>query len=1057
MNKAFQSFTLPPNVTARSIAVELDVFNPNINCVIADTTLLANDMAIRLETSTCTVGSAQQAPLGFNSTACSGMDCPPQQMEPSLFRVNCLETTRPSATDEIDLDATDSYDIRYALVVSNVTYDYLSAEGFTIAHRKIQNTSAVICKVDYSVDHGFVSYDYEYNKIMIESLAPGAPLQNLTGFKLGEIIYASLYDTKNLLLKGVSIYDSKRTFRVETPLFHVLLQTLQGEQVLNKFLDPVTLQRAATQTLSGIAAQVFKQRVLQPAAIQTIAQRQYTEDRLHITPTSLWSIFAIALLLAVIPIYVCFAMKRDLVPQNPTLIASHATILAASPSARDLFRGAGIFRTGQLKALLDGYEFRSMPGERFTIEAVKFEAPHTDDAKVKTHKPPWLPLAARWYMLAATFAGPIFMIVALEIAYQQSQKNVGIADVTGIEDRALGISHNLSAFLMLLIATCFNNLDFTIALFAPYSLLRSGAVPASRSVKFHLLGQLPIVALWKSISQRHFASALSSLSSLAGSILTIVVSGLWIVDREAITRRTVRGTISDTWDINWYNSSSTGDGGAGTQLDQIQHGGAAFPNTILSGYVLPTVNNITWHDGDVIDDDTSPLLRNLTLQVDGLQPILNCSLVADEAIRIDFSKDDSGRERIIVEATPLLPPGCRHAGPDGTDDFYDFKVGGPTPLSGAGPIWIGAFYDLHLGPYYSARLNPTLGYGEDYFTRTYQRDNPAGCPSIGVIYAQGSRNMTKNDVTALLCSQQIQQSRLNVAYIGNQSSKADTSIAPLVSGNQHFLDNGTEGFDTFPYRPQQYLTTDTGNLTRFVKNDETQELDEFMNQIVYGPDGSSLVSLSGVANRDNLVQGVQRLYSKYMSLVIDSKFRRPLDANADPIPANGFVLMSSSRLQMHYNSKLALQLLLVIMAILGLLAFLLQDLRGTLPRKPTTIASTMAFLADSEICSARKRLLPARAEWMSEKEIDRIMHGWLFSLGWWPSRDKCADGDDDGDSVREQKQLIQLKEVSGRQNFPSERHFGVDVGTPEQLGYRETRWWRVRRRVGRTWTRIEDD
>jgi hypothetical protein len=94
---------------------------------------------------------------------------------------------------------------------------------------------------------------------------------------------------------------------------------------------------------------------------------------------------------------------------------------------------------------------------------------------------------------------------------------------------------------------------------------------------------------------------------------------------------------------------------------------------------------------------------------------------------------------------------------------------------------------------------------------------------------------------------------------------------------------------------------------------------------------------------------------------------------------------------------------------------------------------------------------------MSEKEIDRIMHGWLFSLGWWPSRDKCADGDDDGDSVREQKQLIQLKEVSGRQNFPSERHFGVDVGTPEQLGYRETRWWRVRRRVGRTWTRIEDD
>ena len=137
-------------------------------------------------------------------------------------------------------------------------------------------------------------------------------------------------------------------------------------------------------------------------------------------------------------------------------------------------------------------------------------------------------------MVGLTLIAPMVAIVLLEILYQISHRNRGLLDVHGKENTATYLSRYISSSIVLLVATLFNSLDFAVASFAPYSLLRSGALPGSRSLCFNLLGKLAPVAIFDSLKARHVSSVLSNSAGIIGSLLTIVSSGLWVIDRAVI-------------------------------------------------------------------------------------------------------------------------------------------------------------------------------------------------------------------------------------------------------------------------------------------------------------------------------------------------------------------------------------------------------------------------------------------------------------------------------------------------------------------------------------------
>ncbi|GIZ44740.1 hypothetical protein CKM354_000793000 [Cercospora kikuchii] len=584
---------------------------------------------------------------------------------------------------------------------------------------------------------------------------------------------------------------------------------------------------------------------------------------------------------------------------------------------------------------------------------------------------------------------------------------------------------------MFLIATSFNGLDFAVSFFAPYSLLRGGSVPAARGIDFHVLGSFPPKALYKSLKRKHWASALSNSAGTLGGVLTIISSGLWLVDRDVVQEMAIRLPLAHSWNATWPDSSLTGDGGAGVTFNTIQHGGAVMGPLIWDDYVLPDLST-----GLTIESETQETLvgssSNYTFQVQALRPHLLCEAIDNDRTKV-YRNEKDGAYTDLEFLFPLEGH-CRRGGRYGENAYYNVSYSIYAKSAGAS-LWFGKLIDLHLGPFHNRTVSDgssntteeTLEFGEP----SYGPDNIVGCPSVGVVLGPFNVSDGKkkaSEFTALLCSQKVEQVALDVTYLGNQT-RTPTLVGSdgprRIEGQSHYLTNGTQGFESFAYRVQLYI----GNLSAINAShgeNPFSQVDGFVDNIVSGPGGVPFEELQGKDNQDNLINAVQKLYNKYMSLAIDANFRQAYSTPEEAEFVTGKLRIMTSRLQVNFVSKLILQIILAVMTLMGGLAFWLADLRGSLPRKPTSIASTMGFLASSKLCGSNgsASLIPKNAMQTEEKEFVNLFDGWLFSLGWWNTSTETD---------------VEVVLDSGVVERAKKKRFGIDVGVPEQLGFRKRR------------------
>jgi hypothetical protein len=1032
----FQSFEIQGIPGLLGVTTEVDAFVPNISCEIARPTfrMLPDDnLLVRLDSTTCSVGSEHQTSLEltWSWNDCPTDPCPPFAIKYNFWRVNCSEVDSSSSLTTIDIATL--YDFRFALLVGNYTTEpFFSEKANRTFHKPIPHeTAAVICKVDYSMNNATILRDSKDGSIEVDHLATVGHLNNLTGVMLGEIMHDALYASQDLNLPdNPDTYNLKLDPQTTVPLYYVLLRTLVGEQSMDRFLSAETLQSSACQVWAGIASRFIRESCTRSTNVTSTATVTFAESRLHVGLISFWAMVVGFVLLIILTICIMFTTCNDVVPQDPGYLATGSSMMITSPTMTEALSACGELRTSQLSHLLSDLEFKTEFDRSFRIVgatkrlgATKRQTEKKGSQKADT----WIPLAAQYPMMGLTLLVPVIAIIVLEILYRVSHRYNGLLDVYDMETQATYLSRYISSSIVLLIATLFNSLDFAIASFAPYSLLRSGAVPSSRSLCFSLLGRLAPVALLNSIEAHHISSTFSNSAGMIGSALTIVSSGLWVVDRAAVVEYPITASLASTWDVSWFNSSGSGDGGASIVFDDFEHGDTALPSSSWHDVVFPDIIDMRTLPGVNARGDSTT--QNLTIQLEGLRPRLSCEIVTEEYLGINYYLDEDGA-KITINVRPPLPPKCRHAGMNGTDAHYEFS---PTYLLNqvADVSWLGNFYDLHLGPWTASLEND---YGEGLDNIEFQADNPAGCPSIGIVFTANHANNTSfDDINALLCSQKIEKIKLNITYAGQDMMhpSINTKIEPvIISGSADYLTNGTNGIDTFPYRVQVYLK----DITRFnIRGglEGTEPLDEFMNHLVYGPNGTAQQDLAGKANRGRFTEAVNNLYARYMTFVINQRFRQPISQSSTDMNnlVTGTAYRYTSRLKMNFASKLALQIMLAVMTLLGASAFWLTDLRGTLPRKPTTIASTLALFAGSDMCDERKPLIPRDALWKHGKELDKALNGWLFSLGWWPRTRRDVDTVSNETDETSGDTLLESKEVGGRR-------FGIDVGVAEQLGFR---------------------
>lgn len=1060
-DSTFQTFETRagPEKLARklqSISTDVEAFVPNVSCEIAKPTLRLQrndenheihhrELLAQLESTTCSVGADFQTKivlglkLGPGAWLVNELFSGPTYQ---LWRVNCSEVDVTGSLTNV-FDANTPYDFRFALLVSPKTVEPVYIPNDT-SHTPVDapDAAAVICKIDYTMYRSTLSHDYANDTLSLRHLDRLPPINNLTGMMLGEMIMSAISEAEGFQGSNALNYPVP-------PLFHILPQALDGNTSTARPMSSEELRISASRVITGVSLHLIQQYFVRPASIEANGTVVFIEDRLILEALSFWLMLLGLGLMIILTACIAFTASHGVLPQDPALIMTDAAILSSSPALQRLLGTFHKMRTTQMANSIRNIRFSTVVDTAFTIAITREEtSEEVISREIKTHK--WLPLSARYPMMCLTLMLPLAAIVVLEILYRVSTHKNGFADVTGYETTAEYLSRYGSTLLVLLVATCFSSLDFTIAMFAPYTRLRWGLLPANGFVAFRIIGSLPPVALFRSAQSRHASSFLSNLAGMIGSVLAIVASGLWSVDRAVLVQHGVIASLSSVWDIEWPNSVSSGDAGAAVTFNNFQHGSASMPPSIFeaANFVLPDIRDIRYPSGGYpapVQENTL-VSRNFTFQIDVLRPLLSCEIIDDENIKVDFLTSNVDSGSWDVRAYPKLSVGCEYSGqtePEG--DSYSFGNGNKaiTP----DPPYGGQFLDLHLGPQTKDSLASS---GFEEVPRDPESDNPAGCPSIGAYLGAFPYDASPDNITAVICSQKLQTMRANITYTGSDLMYPGLDFPPTwdeLEGFSQNLTNGTKGVDSFPYRVQSYLRARIigGNLTELTAADgatseSTQNLDVFMSQMVFRSNDYAyseddlplgLKQLLGKSNQHVFVERLSEMYTRYMRLVIHKRFRKPVDLK-DAATVSGTAYSLSSRIKVNQASKLVMQAMLGVMTLLGLLAFLLTDLRGTLPRKPTSIASRMALLAGSDLCAENKHMLPPDAIWKSEKELAKLFDGWLFSLGWWK---KSAGNDGFGDAAAHDPAN------SEPETTQDSRRFGIDVGVPEQLGFRQRKRW----------------
>lgn len=839
-------------------------------------------------------------------------------------------------------------------------------------------------------------------------------LPNMTDHDLAEILLANLHVSSATLLVDPMISSGSLYAFAFFQLLAAQLKLM--EEDTDALFQPSILGNLSTAVFKGISVEFAKKALLieDPNEDSFEATAHVSENRLHLRHYMLWPIvsgfFLLSILCGILSLLIPSKGNQRHISGS---IATHASALMKSHSFLAALKDTGHYRNSQLKKRLENMHFTISPFRNdLRLEAFG-SIREVSAAESNDKKRPWLPLAARLPMVGLTFVLPLLTIGLLEILQRLSDERHGLLDLDSSSSATLSYAVRLASTLFaFLIATLFNNLDFSIAVFTPFSSLRSGSVPAQRSIQFHLLGVSPFLVLVDTFRLRHFGSAASNLSTLLGSFLTIAVSGLWVMGDPIETSSLFEAAVQN-WDTSWLTNNHD-DQGASITLNIIRHGGATTTSSIQGYDVLPKISL-----GVIGSFDKA----NSTYETNVLRPVLDCESVPQEEVLVtsSFRKKEAGKmgHWVILGDTLItfnrtVPSSCSPNDSERGDIgslSVNFSVSDLQDNDLTQGVWIGQYWDLEVTP----------GQSE------------AACPSTAILFGnlrayRGNGPDTKNDFTALFCSQKIQEVPATITYRGNPGN-VDLDDIQLHPERAIYWGNGTANSTDLAFQLKEFLKS---GLTKFPvgwTNDvrDSDYYDIFFNHIIFGPQGTSPDEILGPSNTDALTEAVTHSFKEYFAHVIDLNFR----SENSETSMQGTTLRTTTRLAIHRVSKFILQSLLAATTILSFVGYYLVKIRGTLPRNPCSIASTMGFLADSQLCDPKTGILPKDASLMNERELCQSLHGFVFSLGWWERSRDSNNSRPTSPSGEESNDL----DAGDQQEASENTYFGIDVGHTNALGF----------------------
>ncbi|OCT46426.1 hypothetical protein CLCR_01041 [Cladophialophora carrionii] len=926
--------------------------------------------------------------------------CPTRQLSPLMQRIDCFNQSDTATADNWQLLTL--ADIRYNQTLtgsdeSSVVGDFVQASTWSTA---VIGLTGIACRSSYSIETVKVTYDYSQSPAKVTVVRPATPsnerLDGFTDSDLGRLFTASLSAASDMF---GNVLDNAYAEEYPNTIFKMMAQVasnMNGQTTgagYEALLDEATMIAAAETVFRYVAVQIVKKNLMQESQLPLVGQAYYDQERLQMNDVSLWCMIAGFAFMTLLVAFLLLKRDRDVVPRDPGSIISAPLVLRNSKVFHTILKGSSASSMDQLLVNLRTTTFTTTtkpsqdnPAEKQFVLSANGSTNIVPRTGSDSELGWWKPLAAHRAFILATLGMPLVIVTALEILQHKSDSDSGIGAVSDVESLSSKIlTRYLPALVMLLVASLFDSLDFTIAVLAPYVAMkiktRSSKFPRLASV----LGLMPFHALWTAFHHRYWGAFFAGSAALLGSVLTIVSSGLYTIDPVPSSSAT-QLMRTDSFTTAWGNSVLN-DSGAAVLLSLSESLNLTYPRFTYEELALPRLQ----HAIDQAETATDDSNATISVHLPSFRASLNCTSLRASQFNLTTSYNPKVGPGATIRAAAPLPQSCHLGGSGGNLTTIEFEQSFQFPYT-QNSSYVAKMLNLHVGPF-----DPVHELSEGELSPSTQKDNPPGCPSLGFLYGFVDVNdKSRSQATALMCYQQMEQLPVEVTLVQSDLS-ISLNTPPIPDESEvKVLASGPNGETAFQYRIQVHMDRELSlfNQTEYDSSGTgTSTVDRFFQGVLFGKTPIPQAWLADVSHAREVMSAIQAFYRRYMAQAISANLRVPSLASEAAL-LNGTLTNYNGILRVRQNaaSKITLQILLGLMFACGTLAVGLSTLRKIVPHNPCTIAGVMMLWAGSKFCETDADgedipFLSNGAEFMSDKELMRrgVLEGWSFRIGWWQS------------------------------------------------------------------------
>lgn len=980
--------------------VDASALVPRVSCNTVDVDRVLDDsgttMVWRLQVRNesgwiCPLSGATNDGISIVSLNVRDKYCPPRQLWPSFAKLQCSHDNpeNDSEGDPLFVGLSDlRYTQKYNISLDGHVYgDSITPETYDL---EVLKTTAMLCSVSHTEQLTRLTYNMSsiQNPVQSAELLPTAAnisLQNVPPDYLSSALNFASQSVGSTSAGNLFGPTDPYTAFTDQPINTLLTMVAEyADSNYASLLDrPVDMAAAVEAVLHQMTIQIMKSTLLSPTnetlqGTEVVGQKIQLGQRLQVQKLSMITMIVGVSCMAISIILVMFVRPIVTHAMNPTTLAAAAQTLQNSHMSQAQLSGMVFSPQQYSDATIRKSQWF---GQGSLPTMVLHSTSSIEESRALKDPPPPTPI--RYYrpftlskpFLWLTFLVPFLLIGILEYLQHLSdnRSDPGIAPLSTNSLAQSLVARYIPAVVALLVATMFNCLDTNTAILSPFSTMIDRGV-SNDDLSHTWLDRTPPMMMYHAIRRRQWAYSLTTLASVVGSILTIVISGLYTV--ENIPRsESVSLITQDSWNMSFHQGLST-DNGTALVSSLIESANFSYPAFTFDELVFPSVALDT--SNDALKSGGSGLVD---AKVPALRAELDCTEIPFNLMNYSFSWNSKYEfSQIMFNGQIPLPDDCQLGSVYGNESSVSMSMLGSGWWSkdDFNVSYVGQAVDLHVGAW-PGEDNYIIYEETGDLAPPNQPDNPPGCPSMLIFYGfLDGNNFTNNVWRSMLCNQKVQKLTTDIT-LTLPELKVSIEHPPAVDeSTMEYLSSGPNGETSFWWRTEPDIAASFRILNNSVVDPLLLEYDDvvpsstvissFFRGAMYGMTPFPLETLhqDDENTRDRIFDHLHKFYRRYMAQYISANMRITADPSentsrkrdggtVDTPTVDGAYTPDAGtlRLMQARTPKIVLQAMLAFMIVCAGLALCIGRYHDLVPWNPCTIAGLLILFVDSKMCTSR--------------------------------------------------------------------------------------------------------